>query len=152
MWIRRRRAGAVGQDDLVRRLTTLAEVLDRAILAQPNAEEVINECCRPGETPADVARRGGRVISEFAYLHESVRSLFGPQPGSLPSRIAELLLWHAETVEECLKLAFPRFWNPAAVRHGHTHRGLGEHGRTLRESRVAVQMWIDTLSDVDGSG
>ncbi len=152
MWIRKRRAGAVGQDDLVRRLTALAELLDRAILAQPNAEEVINECCRPGETPADVARRGGRVISEFAYLHESVESLFDEVAGSLPSRIAELLLWHAEAVEECLKLAFPRFWNPAATRHGHTHCGLGEYGRTLRESRVAVQIWLDTLSDVDSPG
>jgi hypothetical protein len=146
VWIRKRKAGAVPYDDLARRLTALAGLVDRAIMAQPNAEEIISECCRPGETPAEVARRGGRVISEYAYLHESAVELFGAaEPGSLPERIAELLMYHAETVEECLKLAFPRFWNPSAPRYGHQHCGLGVHARTLREARVALRMWIGEL-------
>jgi hypothetical protein len=146
MWNRRRKAGVARQDDLARRLTALVALVDRAIKAQPNAEEVIAECCRAGETPADVARRGGRIVSEYAYLHESaVELLGGTGPGSVPERVAELLMYHAETVEECLKLAFPRFWNPAAVRHGHRHSGLGEHARTLRETRVVLRMWIAEL-------
>jgi hypothetical protein len=146
VWMRKRKAGEARPDDLARRLTALVALVDRAIMAQPNAEEVIAECCRPGETPADVARRGGRVVSEYAYLHENALDLIGNAgPGSLPERIAELLMYHAETVEECLKLAFPRFWNPAAQRHGHSHTGLGEPARTLREARVVLRMWIADL-------
>lgn len=142
MWIRRRKA--VAQDDLAQRLRALAGLVDQAVLAQPNAEEVIAECCRPGDTPADVARRGGRVISEYASLYESACELVGAEgPGTLPGRIIELLMYHAETVEECLRLAFPRF--RCATRQGHKHSGLGVPARTLREAKVALQMWIADL-------
>ena len=142
MWIRRRKA--TSRDNLALRLRALAGLVDQAVLAQPNAEEVIAECCRPGDTPADVARRGGRIISEYAYLHERAVALLGDAgPGSLPCRVIELLMYHAETVEECLKLAFPRF--RCATRQGHKHSGLGEPARTLREARIALEMWIADL-------
>jgi hypothetical protein len=144
VWIRRRKAGAVARDDLARRLRALVHVVDQAVLAQQAAERVIAECCRPGTTSADLARRGGRVISEYAYLHENAVELFGDAgPGSLPERVIELLMYHVETVDECLKLAFPRFW--CAPSEGHRHSGLGEPARTLREAGIVLQMWIDEL-------
>ncbi|TCO53708.1 hypothetical protein [Actinocrispum wychmicini] len=132
--------------DLARRLKALVDLVDQAILAQPDAESVIADCCRPGDASAAVARRGGRIISEYAYLHESAVELLGDEgPGTLPQRVIELLMYHAETVDEALKLAFPRF--PCATWQGHQHAGLGVPARTLREARVALEMWIGELAD-----
>ncbi|MFC0108358.1 hypothetical protein [Kibdelosporangium aridum] len=142
MW---RKARAVEPpNDLANRLAALIDLVDQGIRAQPNAEETIAECCRAGTPPADVARRGGRIVSEYARLHREATDL-GCEPGSLQERVAELLLYHATTVEDCIKLAFSKFWSPNAPRHGHSHTGLGEHARTLRESRVALQMWLNDV-------
>lgn len=142
MW---RKARAIEPpNDLAGRLAALIDLVDQGIRAQPNAEETIAECCRPGTPPADVARRGGRIVSEYARLHRDATDL-GCVPGSLQERVAELLLYHATTVEDCIKLAFSKFWSPHAPRHGHSHTGLGEPARTLRESRVALQMWLDDV-------
>jgi hypothetical protein len=119
-------------------------VVERAVDRQPDAESVIADCCRPGDTPAEVARRGGRIISEYAYLHERAVALFDHEdPGSLPLRVINLLMYHAETVEEGLRLAFPRF--RCATRQGHTHAGLGVRARTLRETQVLLEMWLADL-------
>jgi hypothetical protein len=142
MW---RKARAVEPpNDLANRLAALIDLVDQGIRAQPNAEETIAECCRPGTPPADVARRGGRIVSEYARLHRDATYL-GCEPGSLQERVADLLLDHATTVEDCIKLAFSKFWSPTAARDGHSHSGLGEHARTLREARVALQMWLDDV-------
>ncbi|MCE7001569.1 hypothetical protein LWC34_01740 [Kibdelosporangium philippinense] len=142
-WRRKARAGE-SRAELAGRLAALIDLVDEGIRAQPNAEEAIAECCRAGAPPADVARRGGRIVSEYARLHQAAVDL-GCEPGSLRERVAELLLYHATTVEDCLKLAFSKFWSPNAPRHGHSHSGLGEHARTLRECRVALQMWLDDV-------
>lgn len=143
---RRRAAANRAAKDLARRLTALAAVVEHGIRLQPDAEETIAECCRPGETPTEVARRGGRIVSEYARLFRLAEDLSGTAgPGSLQVRIAELLMYHATTVEGCLKLAFSQFWSPKAQRDGHSHTGLGEPARTLREARAALRMWIADL-------
>lgn len=142
MWSRRRHRQQ--RDDLAERLRALVDVVTLAVARQPDAELVIADCCRPGDTPAEVARRGGRIISEYAYLHERAVALFDhEEPGSLPLRVINLLMYHAETVEEGLKLAFPRF--RCATRQGHTHAGLGVGARTLREAQVLLEMWLGEL-------
>jgi hypothetical protein len=128
----------------VRSLTALIEIVEQGVRAQPNAEETIAECCRAGEVPLDVARRGGRIVSEYARLHREAAD-HDAGPGSLQNRVAELLMYHATTVEGCLKLAFSHFWSPKAQRDGHTHSGLGEPARTLRESGAALRLWLDDL-------
>nr|CEL17305.1 hypothetical protein [Kibdelosporangium sp. MJ126-NF4] len=142
MW--RKAKVARPDNDLARRLAALIDLVDEGIRAQPNAEETIAECCRPGAPPADVARRGGRIVSEYARLHLLAVDL-GCEPGSLQERVAELLLCHATTVESCIKLAFSKFWSPDAPRNGHSHTGLGDHARTLRDARVALRMWLEDL-------
>jgi hypothetical protein len=118
--------------------------VDRAVARQPDAEEAIADCCRPGDTPTEVARRAGRIISEYAYLHELAVELFGDADhGSLQRRVIDLLIYHAETVDEGLKLAFTRF--RCATRQGHKHAGLGVRARILREARVLLKMWIGEL-------
>jgi hypothetical protein len=139
-----RRAVSPDTAALAGSLAALIEIVEQGVRAQPNAEETIAECCRAGEVPRDVARRGGRVISEYARLHEEATE-HSAGPGSLQNRVAELLLYHATTVEGCLKLAFSRFWGPQAQRDGHTHSGLGEPARTLRESAAALRMWLNDL-------
>jgi hypothetical protein len=141
--VRSRRRGE-RHGDLAERLRALVDVVGRAVARQPDAEEVIADCCRPGDTPAEVARRGGRIISEYAYLHELAVALFDhEEPGSLPLRVIDLLLYHAETVDEGLKLAFPRF--RCATRQGHSHAGLGVGARTLRETKALLEMWLGDL-------
>jgi hypothetical protein len=143
LW-RRPRAVSRDQPDLVGSLTALIEIVEQGVRAQPNAEETIAECCRAGEVPLDVARRGGRIVSEYARLHREAAD-YDAGPGSLQNRVAELLMYHATTVEGCLKLAFSHFWSPKAQRDGHTHAGLGEPARTLRESGAALRMWLNDL-------
>lgn len=145
--MRRRKVSPSRQTrDLDRRLTALSDLIEQAVLIQPDAAEVIAECCRPGDMSAGLARRGGRIISEYAYLHECAVELFGDDvAGSLPHRVIELLMYHAETVDECMKLAFPRF--PCSTQQGHKHTGLGVPARTLREAKVLVEMWIGELAD-----
>jgi hypothetical protein len=123
----------------------LIEIVEQGIRAQPNAEETIAECCRPGEIPPEVARRGGRTVSEYARLHREAVDLGGAAPGSLQARVAELLLEHATTVDGCLKLAFSQFWIPKVQRCGHSHTGLGEPARTLREAGAALRIWLADL-------
>lgn len=143
MW-RRPRAAARARADLARSLAALIDLVDQGVREQPNAEETIAECCRAGEIPNDVARRGGRIVSEYARLHREATD-HAAGPGSLQNRVAELLMYHATTVEGCLKLAFSHFWSPKAQRHGHTHSGLGEPARTLRESGTALRLWLNDL-------
>ncbi|MET0135642.1 MAG: hypothetical protein ABW215_18845 [Kibdelosporangium sp.] len=149
MRIRRRvKTARLGDPGLAHRLAALRAVVDLAVRLQPDAEEIIAECCRPGEPLPDLARRGGRIVSEYARLHLLAIDLDADAvPGSLPSRIADLLLHHASTVEGCLRLAFSQFWDPAEPRTGHRHTGLGaDPARALRDSRTLLTMWLAELS------
>jgi len=145
LW-RRPRAVSRDQAELMGSLAALIEIVEQGVRAQPNAEEIIAECCRAGEVPGEVARRGGRIVSDYARLHSEATD-HDAGPGSLQNRVAELLLYHATTVEGCLKLAFSKFWSPSAQRDGHTHSGLGEPARTLRESSMALRLWLNDLQD-----
>jgi hypothetical protein len=149
VWSRRRvnKAAKPVPVGLAHRLAALRAVVDLAVRLQPDAEEIIAECCRPGEPAPDLARRGGRIVSEYARLHLIAVDLQDDTgPDSLPARIADLLLQHATTVEGCLKLVFSQFWSPTAARAGHRHTGLGaEPARALRESRVLLDIWLTEL-------
>jgi hypothetical protein len=146
MWRKAKAVGSGVPTDLAGCLAALIEIVEQGIRAQPNAEETIAECCRAGEIPPEVARRGGRIVSEYARLHRAAADLAAAaDPGSLQARVAELLIAHASTVDECLKLAFSQFWIPKADRRGHSHTGLGEPARTLREAGVALRMWLADL-------
>ncbi|TNC23555.1 hypothetical protein [Amycolatopsis alkalitolerans] len=128
------------------RLVTLLELVDRAVVLQREADEVIVACGLPGETPGSVARRGRQVAAEYARIQGWVQDLCeGDEPGSLPRRIAELLCYHTEMLDLSLKLAFPRYRSSKLERRRRTLTGLGEPARILRESQAALRWWIEEL-------
>lgn len=132
--------------DELERLRSLSEVAGRVIVLQPDAEEVIAACARPGDTPAAVARRGGLLAGEFYRLHHCATELAGDAgQDSLLTRVAQLVHYHAELVDMCLKLAFPRFRTPRLESRRLALGGLGEPARTLRDARTALDMWINDL-------
>lgn len=128
------------------RLGTLLHLVDRAVALQSEADEVILACAQPGETPGSVARRGRRVAAEYARLQGWALDLCEPdEPGSLPRRIAELLSYHTELLDVSLKLAFPRYRSERLERRRRALCGLGEPARILRDTQVALRMWLDEL-------
>lgn len=151
----RRSAGvAAAKDSAAARLValrSLLEVATRAVALQPAAEQIIGACAQPGDTPAQVARQGGRVASDYCRLHGWAMDLIGgADRASLEFRVAQLLHYHAEMIDTCLKLAFPKFRSPRLEQRRLALRGLGEPARTLRDAQAALALWISDLEQVDG--
>lgn len=132
-------------------LRSLLEVTTRAVALQPAAEQVIDACALPGDVPALVARRGGEVVSGYCRLHGWAVDLVGDADrASLEFRVTQLLHYHAEMIDACLKLAFPKFLSPRLERRRLALNGLGEPARTLRDARTALALWISDLERTDG--
>ncbi|MFD5828078.1 hypothetical protein [Lentzea sp. NPDC060358] len=151
---RRPRRGAAAPDPAAARLValrSLLEVATRAVALQPAAEQVIGACAQPGDVPAQVARRGGRVAADYCRLHGWAVDLVGDADrASLEFRVAQLLHHHSEMIDTCLKLAFPKFRSPRLEQRRLALRGLGEPARTLRDARAALALWISDLEQTDG--
>ncbi|MGW6442838.1 hypothetical protein [Lentzea sp. NPDC055074] len=132
-------------------LRSLLEVATRAVALQPTAEQIIGACAQPGDTPAQVARQGGRVASDYYRLHGWAMDLIGDADrASLEFRVTQLLHYHAGMIDTCLKLAFPKFRSPRLEQRRLALRGLGEPARTLRDARAALGLWISDLERTDG--
>ncbi|WP_439657130.1 hypothetical protein ACSHWB_32685 [Lentzea sp. HUAS TT2] len=132
-------------------LRSLLEVATRAVELQPAAEQVIGACAQPGDVPAQVARRGGRVASDYCRLHGWALDLIGDTDrASLEFRVTQLLHYHSEMIDTCLKLAFPKFRSPRLEQRRLALHGLGEPARTLRDAQAALALWISELERTDG--
>ncbi|MFD9702426.1 hypothetical protein [Lentzea sp. NPDC059081] len=132
-------------------LRSLLEVATRAVALQPAAEQIIGACAQPGEVPARVARQGGRVASDYCRLHGWALDLIGDADrASLEFRVAQLLHYHSDMIDTCLKLAFPRFRSPRLEQRRLALRGLGEPARTLRDAQAALALWIHDLEQTGG--
>lgn len=127
-------------------LRSLLEVATRAVELQPAAEQIIGACTQPGDVPAQVARQGGRVASDYCRLHGWALDLVGDADrASLEFRVTQLLHYHSEMIDTCLKLAFPKFRSPRLEQRRLALRGLGEPARTLRDAQAALALWISEL-------
>ena len=132
-------------------LRSLLEVATHAVALQPAAEQIIDACAQPGDVPAQVARRGGRVASDYCRLHGWALDLIGDADrASLEFRVAQLLHYHAQMIDTCLKLAFPKFRSPRLEQRRLALHGLGEPARTLQDARAALALWISDLERTDG--
>ncbi|MDX3659782.1 hypothetical protein PV646_20980 [Streptomyces sp. ID05-26A] len=132
-------------------LRSLLEVTTRAVALQPTAEQIIDACARPGEVPAHLAPQGGRVASDYCRLHGWALDLIGDADrASLEFRVTQLLHYHSEMIDTCLKLAFPKFRSPRLEQRRLALRGLGEPASTLRDARAALALWISDLERTDG--
>ncbi|MET8763364.1 hypothetical protein [Lentzea sp. NPDC004782] len=132
-------------------LRSLLEVTTCAVALQPAAEQIIRACALPGDVPAQVARRGGPVASDYCRLHGWAMDLIGDADReSLEFRVTELLHYHAQMIDTCLKLAFPKFRSPRLEQRRLALRGLGEPARTLRDAQAALALWIADLELTDG--
>ncbi|MGW6930855.1 hypothetical protein ACWGE0_12385 [Lentzea sp. NPDC054927] len=131
-------------------LQSLLEVANHAVTLQPAAEHIIDACAQPGDVPAQVARRGGRIASDYCRLHGWALDLIGDADrASLEFRVTQLLHYHAEMIDTCLKLAFPKFRSPKLEQRRLALGGLGEPARTLRDARAALALWISDLERSD---
>jgi len=122
----------------------LAEVLDRAVELQPEAEAVIRACARPGETPTRLARDGGWVVGQYFLLHKQVEQL--PVDRSLAQlhrRARELLAYHLELLGVCLNLAFPQYRDPKLEARRLSLDGLGPPAVQLRKLREELSRLLD---------
>lgn len=129
-------------------LVALLDVVTRAVELQAAAEEIIAACATPGDTPVAVARRGGRIAAEYYRLYGWAADLArGADAGSVQARTAELIHYHARILDVCLKLAFPKIDSPNLEHRRCAQDGLGEPGRTLRETRVLLVMWLNELEN-----
>ncbi|MDX8141712.1 hypothetical protein SK854_06300 [Lentzea sp. BCCO 10_0061] len=132
-------------------LRSLLEVATRAVALQPAAEQIIGACAQPGDVPTQVARRGGRIASDYCRLHGWALDLIGDADlTSLEFRLTQLLHYHAEMIDTCLKLAFPRFRSPRLEQRRLALHGLGEPARTLQDARAVLALWISDLERTDG--
>jgi hypothetical protein len=132
-------------------LESLLEVATHAVALQPAAEQIIDACAQPGNVPTQVARQGGRIASDYCRLHGWALDLIGDaDSASLEFRVAQLLHYHAQMIDTCLKLAFPKFRSPRLEQRRLALRGLGEPARTLRDARTALALWISDLEQTDG--
>ena len=132
-------------------LRSLLEVATHAVALQPAAEQIIDACAQPGDVPAQVARRGGRVASDYCRLHGWAMDLIGDADrASLEFRVTQLLHYHAQMIDTCLKLAFPKFRSPRLEQRRLALRGLGEPARTLQDARAALALWISDLERTGG--
>lgn len=154
MWIpgRRSRRGAdvaAETDSGAARLVALRSLLavaTRAVELQPAAEQIILACAQRGDVPGQVARRGSRIAADYCRLHGWAMDLAGDADrGSLEFRVTELLSYHAEMIDMCLKLAFPKYRSAKLEQRRQALRGLGEPARTLREARAALDLWISDI-------
>jgi hypothetical protein len=134
-------------------LRSLLEIVTRAVALQPAAEEIILTCARHGDVPRQVARRGGRIAADYFRLHGWAMDLIrDADPASLQFRVTELVRYHAEMVDLCLKLAFPKVPSAKLEQRRRSLEGLGESARTLREARAALVLWISDIERADGTG
>ncbi len=130
------------------RLLGLLDTVTRAVDLQRAAEGVIVACAAPGETAAAVARHGGRIAAEYYRLYGWAADLArGAEPDSVPARAVELIHYHAQLLDVCLKLAFPRVDTPNLEHRREEMDGFGEPARVLRETRVLLLLWLNELDD-----
>jgi hypothetical protein len=135
------------------RLAGLVDVVTRAVALQAAAEDVIAACAAPGDTPAAVARRGGRIAAEYYRLHGWAADLArGGAPDSLPARAVELIHYHATMLDMYLKLAFPRISTPVLEHRRCEFDGFGEPARVLRETRVLLVLWLNEQTEAQDPG
>lgn len=107
---------------------TLAEVLEEALIWQPEAEECIAACVASGGKTAGLARRTALVSTAYAGLLEVAQRL-APTPEQ--QEAVRLLTFHHRLVHEALQLGF-RPDSPARERvAAHFRGGLGGPGRRL---------------------
>lgn len=133
-------------DEQRQRLSRLLDVVASAIELQPDAEEVIAACARPGDTPSSVARRGGRIAYAYVRLHGRAAELSATAgPDSVPARATQLISYHAAMVDLCLKLAFPNVISCRLDTRRRMLDGLGEPAALLRDLRVLLSMWLHEL-------
>jgi hypothetical protein len=133
-------------------LRSLLEVATCAVALQPAAEQIILACAEPGDVPAQVAREGGPIVSGYCRLHGWALDIIGDADrASLEFRVTELLHYHAEMIDTCLKLAFPKCRSPRLEQRRLELRGLGEPARTLRDAQAALALWISDLERTGGS-
>lgn len=137
---------ALGPAELAESLRSLADIAARVIDRQAAAEEIIAACARPGDTPPEVARRGGRLAGELYRLHNrAVRLAAGTERGSLHVRVEQLIHYHAQLLDVCLKLAFPKYRTPALERRRLALRDLGDPAQTLRDAHTVLHLWLADL-------
>ena len=128
------------------RLSALLEVVVRAVELQDRADEVIDACSRPGETPYAVARRGRVVAGDYGRMSGWANDLAaGYAVDSLPCRITGLLRYHLEMVDVALKLAFPRYRTEKLERRRLALTGLGEPAWALRHAEAVLRTRIEEL-------
>lgn len=107
---------------------TLAEVLEEAVIWQPEAEEVIARCVAAGGKTADLARHAALVGMAYSVLLDVTRGL---SPSAEQQEAVRLLTFHHRLVHEALQLGF-RPDSPARERvAAHFRGGLGGPGRRL---------------------
>lgn len=82
---------------------TLAEVLEEALIWQPEAEECIAACVAPGGKTAELARRTALVSTAYAGLLEVAQGL-APTPEQ--QEAVRLLTFHHRLVHEALYFGF----------------------------------------------
>ncbi|HEX3788596.1 MAG TPA: hypothetical protein VHW44_12100 [Pseudonocardiaceae bacterium] len=146
---RSRPAGVRPESDAAQlvRLGSLLEVVARAVALQANANGVILACALPGETPSLVGRQGHVVAAEYSRLAGWAADLAGADgPDTLPGRISQLLRYHTEMLDMCLNLAFPNYRSPKLERRRLALSGLGEPAAVLRDSEIALRLWISELA------
>lgn len=141
---------AVAPAELADSLRSLADLAARVIDRQAAAEEIIAACSRPGDTPPEVARRGGRLAGELYRLHgRAVRLTAGAEHGCLQVRVEQLIHYHAQLLDVCLKLAFPKYRTPALERRRLALRELGDPAQTLRDAHTMLHLWLADLETGD---
>jgi hypothetical protein len=122
----------------------MVEVLELAVDLQGAAERIIRACAQPGETPAWVAREGGRVAREYYLLHARLGALDTHEvPYPVQRRGAELLSYHMRLLDACLNLAFPKYRSPKLESRRMQLGGLGPPAEELRILRDELyrQLW-----------
>jgi hypothetical protein len=107
---------------------TLAEVLEEALIWQPEAEEVIALCVAPGGKTAGLARRTALVATAYSGLLDVARTL---SPSPQQQETVRLLVFHHRLVHEALYLGF-RPDSPSREQvAAHFRGGLAGPGRRL---------------------
>jgi hypothetical protein len=129
-------------------LRSLAEVLDRAVAAQPLADRVVAACGEPGPVPGAIAQAGGEQVVVYHRLRGMLRAL--PVDGDLADvreRALRLLSYHQWMLHQSLNFAYTT--NPDSRMEGARLRlnGLGAPADALRELRDQVRAAADGAPD-----
>ncbi|PRY37806.1 hypothetical protein CLV43_10926 [Umezawaea tangerina] len=128
------------------RLTTLLEIVVRAVALQDQANGVIIACALPGDTSYEVARRGRKVAGEYGRLSGWADDLCEQYSSdSVPARIGGLLRYHLGMLDTAVKLAFPRYRTERLERCRLAMTGLGEPARALRVQELELRLLIAGL-------